>query len=56
MAAFLEAPFLPALNQLWIDHIAALLALLTGDTLRAAALQLLYPIYTPADSTYIWSI
>jgi hypothetical protein len=53
MPAFLEAMFLSAPNQLRIDHITALLALLTGEPLRAAVL---YPSYTPANVTYIWSI
>jgi len=56
MTAFLEAPFLPAPDQLRIDHITALLAFLTGEPLRVAAPTLLYPKYTPADLTYIWSI
>ena len=56
MATFQEAPFLPDPSQLRLDHITAMLALLLGEPLRTSPLQMLYPSYTPADLTYIWSV
>ena len=56
MAAFQEATFLPDPSQLRLDRIAALMALLLGEPLRTSALELLYPSYTSADSTYIWPV
>ncbi len=55
MAAFVENPFFPLDEQMRVDHITALLALLLPQPTRGVVVNLLCKAYSPENATHIWA-